>query len=106
MLRFVDALTELDSRLSVGLNFTNYSERVGDARVAYDRIPFKQLEYRCVHNVGVPAEDALNLYVQAYTIWNHCVGDIYCSNDSITRKLQRKWAEATRKLNHVQNALE
>ena len=105
MIRFIDALRELDSRLGVGLNFSAYSDKVGNAKVAYDRIPFKKLDLDCITKVGVSAEKALNLYVDAYNIWNDCIGDIYCSNDSITPKLQRKWAQATAKIQQARNGL-
>jgi hypothetical protein len=105
MVRFVDELQELDSRLDVGLTFAAYGEKVGDASVAYDRIPFKKLDFDCTLEVGVPAEKALNLYIEANNIWNDCVSDIYCSNDSITPKLQRKWAQATRKIRQARSAL-
>jgi hypothetical protein len=105
VVRFVDALTELDSRLSVGLNYANYSDHVGDARVAYDRIDVKDLDLDCLTDVGAPAEKALNYYIDAYKIWNDCVGDIYCSNDDIRSKLQRKWAQATAKIDKAKAAL-
>lgn len=95
MVEFVEALQDLDSRLNVGLNFQAYSERVGDARVAYDRIDIDELGSGCVEHVGAPAEDAMNAYIDAYNTWNDCIGDIDCDNDSITPDLQAEWADAT-----------
>ena len=106
IVRFVNALQELDSRLDVGLTFAAYGDKVGDASVAYDRIPFKKLDLECTLRVGVPAERALNLYIEANNIWNDCIGNIYCSNDSITPKLQRKWAQATTKIRQARRALD
>ena len=103
---FVEALEELDSRLTIGLNFTDYSERVGDARVAYDRIDVADLDEACLDQVAVPAEDALNAYVNAYTIWNDCISDADCDNDSITPELQAKWAEATELILTLREALD
>jgi hypothetical protein len=105
VVKFVDVLADLNSRLGVGLNFQSYSDRVGDARVAYDRIEADELDYDCINRVGVPAEKALQLYLDAYNIWNDCVSGYNCSNDSITPKLQRKWAAATAKLDKAKRAL-
>jgi len=95
VVEFVETLEDLDSRLNVGLNFQAYSERVGDSRVAYDRIDIQDLGSGCIDHVGSPAEDAMNAYIRAYNTWNDCIGDIDCDNDSITPDLQAEWAEAT-----------
>lgn len=91
----MEALEDLDSRLNVGLNFANYSERVGDIRVAYDRIGFEDLGAGCIEHVGVHAEDAMNAYIRANNVWNDCISDIDCTNDSIRADLQAEWADAT-----------
>lgn len=91
----VAALESLDSRLSIGMNFSDYSQRVGDAKVAYDQIDVSALDATCVSLVGVKAENALNEYITAYNTWNGCVSDINCTNDSITSTLQSHWANAT-----------
>jgi hypothetical protein len=102
----VETLEDLDSRLSVGLNFAAYSERVGDAQVAYDRIDVKDLDSGCIEHVGAPAEDAMNAYIRAYNIWNDCIGDIECENDSITPDLQAEWADATGLIQEARDGLE
>lgn len=102
---FIRALGDLDSRLGVGMNFSEYGAAVGDARVSYDKIRFQRLDPVCTSQVGVPAEDALNAYMRAYTTWNDCIGDLYCSNDSITPSLQGEWAKATRKLAQARRGL-
>jgi hypothetical protein len=101
---FVGALTELDSRLSVGLNFENYGTLVGTARVAYDRVPFSTMSSDCLA-VGADAEAALNDYVDANNIWNDCIQAPSCTNDSIKAKLQAKWADATKLISKVKVAL-
>jgi hypothetical protein len=98
---FIDTLEDLDSRLSVGMNFAAYSEKVGDARVAYDRIDFSSLDATCIDGVGVRAENAFNEYVKAYTAWNNCVSDVDCDNDSVTPTLQGHWSRATEFLNDI-----
>jgi hypothetical protein len=102
----VETLEDLDSRLSVGLNFAAYSERVGDAQVAYDRIDVQDLDSGCIEHVGAPAEDAMNAYIRAYNIWNDCIGDIECENDSITPDLQAEWADATGLIQEARDGLE
>ena len=91
----VDALGDLNSRLSVGLSFQDYSKNVGDVRVAYDQVTFDALSSDCTSKVGIPAENALNDYVRAYNTWNDCIGNVDCSTDSIDSQLQPEWAKAT-----------
>lgn len=93
---FADSLQELDSRLSVGLVFTAYTERVGDVRVEYDRLPIGEFQPVCLRNAGIPLENALQSYVKAYTRWNRCIGNYGCSTESIESTLQGYWADATR----------
>lgn len=96
-----EALTDLDSRLSVGLNFSAYSDKVGDARVAYDRIDFDSLDPVCTLLAGVQLEKALNSYTRAYNRWNTCIGDYECDTDSINGSLQKEWARAQRQLKNA-----
>ncbi len=105
MAPLTDVLTDLDSRLNVGLNFSAYSEKVADARVAYDRLPITDLDARCVTLVAQLEEDAFNAYVRAYNTWNDCIGDIDCSNDSIESELQTEWSRATDLLTTVRSRL-
>ena len=94
-------LSDLDSRLTIGLQFDDYSRKVGDAQVAYDRL-IKDLKRRegvsdrCINKVGLPLERALNQYVTAYNVWNDCIGDYSCSFEgAILKRAQRSWAKAT-----------
>jgi hypothetical protein len=105
MAPLTDTLTDLDSRLNVGLNFTAYSEKVADARVAYDRIPMSDLDSTCIRLIAQPEEDAFNAYVRAYNTWNDCIGDIDCSNDTIESELQAEWSNATDLLTTVRSRL-
>lgn len=101
----VEALTDLDSRLDIGLSFSEYSERVGDAKVAYDRIDASVLDATCIEAIGTPAETALNAYIDAYNDWNDCIQDSDCSTDSIEPTLQGHWSKATSLLDAVQAKL-
>ncbi len=89
------ALEEVNSRLSVGLAYDEYSTQVGNARVAYDRVPIGKLDPECLLEVGVHLEDAMNAYVKADDAWNGCIVDFGCATDSIDPELQRRWAQAT-----------
>jgi hypothetical protein len=101
----LDTLHEIDSRLGVGIQVEDYTQRVGDARVEYDQVPFRQTDQDCVLEVGVPAEDAINLYIQAGNIWNNCIQNFGCSLDEVEPKMQRKWSQATRELREADQAL-
>jgi hypothetical protein len=100
-----DALQELDSRLSVGMNFSAYSDKVAAAKVAYDKLPVSALDATCLSLVGSPEETALNEYITAYNTWNDCVSDVDCKNDSITPTLQGHWSKATDLLNNIKKSL-
>ena len=68
-------LTQLDSRLSVGLPFAEYSDAVGSAKVAYDKLlrdakSHGGLSEACINKVGIPLEKALNAYMKAHRVWD------------------------------------
>jgi hypothetical protein len=98
MTPLLDSLSEVDSRLSVGVAFAEYGDLVGDAHVAYDRIPFGRLDSACVLQVGVPLEDGLNDYINAQNEWNRCIQNFGCDIDSIDPDLQRSWKKATHEI--------
>jgi hypothetical protein len=101
----VAVLEDLDSRLSVGLNFRDYGERVGDAKVAYDKIVIADLSPDCVSRVGAPAETALNDYIAADDRWNRCIKSLSCKTSSIESELQAKWSDATSQIHSAKAAL-
>lgn len=93
----LDELAELDSRLDIGLSYVNYSEKVADVRVAYDRIEFEELELECVSRVGVHAETALNEYTKAVSRWGDCIESPSCSvDDDAQPAMQKRWSRAGR----------
>ena len=67
-----ETLTALNSRLGVGVPFAKYSDLVGEAPVAYDKL-LREAKTRggisdpCVKRVGTPLESALNAYTSAYS---------------------------------------
>jgi hypothetical protein len=103
--RFVDALEELNSRLSVGLSFSEYGDKVGSVRVAYDKITPKALSPDCL-NAAAAGESALNSYTSAYNTWNDCIGSDSCTTDSIDSELQQDWEEARPKVKQARSRLE
>jgi len=104
---FQEAISELNSRLDIGLNYDEYTDAVADAKVEYDQIDFDDLSdnTKCLGSVGVPLEKAMNKYIQAANIWSKCFDDLECSNDQINGKLQVRWAEATLKIEKAKDAL-
>jgi hypothetical protein len=101
----LSSLQRLNSRLDVGLNFEAYSQAVGDASVKYNQIAFRRLHLDCTSGPGVAAESAFNAYVRAYNTWNDCIGELYCSTDSIEPQLQANWSTATRQISRARRAL-
>jgi hypothetical protein len=101
-----DAMSDLNSRLNVGLSKQDYATRVGDIQVVYDRMvaggPFGP--GACVQTAQ-KLETAGTEYIQAHTKWNDCLTNTACSNDSIRPTLQGHWATASRLLTEVQYAL-
>lgn len=55
--------------------------------------------------VGVPLEDALTAYFDAYQLWNDCVRDTACDTDSINPELQEHWSSATGLIDDARTAL-
>jgi hypothetical protein len=99
-----DALTAVDGRLGVGMNFGDFSKAVGYANVAYRRIDFATLDATCVTAAGVPLENALNSYVEAYNAWNKCMQSTKCDDAVNTATLQVIWSGATSQLDTVKAA--
>jgi hypothetical protein len=87
------------------MNFSQYSDKVGAAKVAYDRVPISSLDATCVSQVGTLEEDALNDYITAYNTWNDCISKTGCTNDSIKVSLQAEWTKATDTIQTVKSRL-
>lgn len=99
------SVKELDSRLAVGLPNAEYSREVGNIRVAYDQVPFNDLAPDCTFDVGIHLENALNSYVKAGNIWNDCITNIDCEQDSIDPELQQHWLDAEGKVQSAEAGL-
>lgn len=101
----ISSLEEIDGRLDVGMPYAAYSDRVGDASVAYNRIDFKSLEAECIQKVGLFVEQGLNRYLKAENRWSACIDDYACDTDSIEPALQRHWAQASKLIDRARGAL-
>ncbi len=102
------ALHDADSRLSVGMDYSAYTDAVAEVRVAYDRVPTSSLSPECISGAGVKAEDALNEYVKAQNEWSRCIGHILsCKLDKVVKpRMQRRWAKAERLIGQADGYLE
>jgi hypothetical protein len=103
---FRESLKDLEGRLGVGLNYEDYTDRVGDASAIYNQSDFQSGGLDCLTRVGVPLENALEQYTRAYNIWNDCIGDFDCDQDSIDSDLQRHWSKAGTQILKSDTALE
>lgn len=89
-------LHNVDSRLSIGMTQTEYSDALGEVQIAYDRLNLRRADVSCVSQVGIPAEKAFNQYVKANNRWSDCIVDLYCDLDADAMPaIQERWARAT-----------
>ncbi len=107
----IDSLEEITSRLDIGLNYENYSQELGDVKVAYDKAfddtdVVVALGEDCVSNVAVPAENALNSHLKASILWDRCIEDFDCDPDANEKKMQKHWQRAQRQIAKSQSGLE
>lgn len=98
----LSALKQLDGRLDVGLTNADLGTRLGDAAVAYNDIPFKQLSPECITGVGIPLEDAYNEYSKSKNAWDACIDDYSCSVEGAKlRELQTHWSKASSQISRA-----
>ena len=99
MSEFSAALTELGSRLGVGLRPEAYSTTLGDARVEYDKIDWEATDAVCAQKIGKPLVDAFNLYLKASNRWEECIQDYDCDLDTDELPgMQKLWTKAGNKV--------
>lgn len=101
----LSAEENLNSHLDIGMNFTDYTQAVGNVKAAYDQTPIHQLDEKCL-GVGVHTETALNDFAKAANTWNNCIGNINCSDSSIKPQLQATWSKASSEINQAKSALQ
>jgi hypothetical protein len=104
----VNSLSEIDSRLNVGMNYGEYGDRLGDTQVAYDRTvkAIRKQTPECI-DAAVALEDAFNAYLKVYGVWGDCIDDYYCdfSEGVPNDKAQAGWAKATRAIDKAERLL-
>lgn len=107
---FNDGLQEIDSRLTVGLNYDEYGDFLGDVQVEYDAFVdgITQDTVDCTRAVGLPLERAYRKYLRVHRIWGDCIDDYYCdfSEGETNRTVQAAWADATQLIDRANRKLE
>lgn len=95
---FLDEIGELDSRLDVGLTYSEYKRRVADANVEYDRVGdigfLLSHGQDCVDAVS-DGQAALDAYLAAVTIWDRCLDSDNCTKADIIEELRAEWSEGS-----------
>jgi hypothetical protein len=106
----IRAEQQMDDRLTVGMQFADYTSRLGDVSVAYSHT-VKALkgssDQTCI-DVGLALQRAINDYRSAGNTWNGCITDYSCSFDKgspALTKAQGKWAKASVALDTAQTKL-
>jgi hypothetical protein len=87
----VDTLTQIEGEMQVGVSFNDYRSLIGQAQVAYARVPWRRVSLSCLNEVGVPAERALNYYLRAFNSWAQCIRNLTldCSSGPETPSASR-----------------
>jgi hypothetical protein len=103
---FIDALSELDASLVVGVPITleAYSAKGREISAAYNRITASP-EGRCL-SAAARGESAMNKYIEAHKRWDGCLADVNCPIDSIEAPLERLWAAASKLIERARAAME
>lgn len=104
--RLTRELGDLEGVLGVGLSYDEYSDRVQDISVAYNRVDFEALSIDCVGETGLDAEKAFNQYAAAGGTWGDCITDFDCDVDSIDPELQKQWKKASPRVESAQQGLD
>jgi hypothetical protein len=92
----LDELTALESRLGIGMNHSDFAGYVGDAAVAYDRIPFGTMRLECTLTAGIKLKKAINEYIKANNAWQECNVDSGCVVEgAVLDGIRAHWTMAT-----------
>jgi len=91
-------LQTLDSKLTVGMVYRDYTDEVGNAQVKYDSMvraiktdpKMKQdlIDSGCTQRVLLPLGKAMIKYEDASDVWTTCFKDLYCDIDNSTEGTQ------------------
>jgi hypothetical protein len=102
---FLDSMESLDNALAVGLSYDDYLGGVNHVRATYAGVQADHLPIVCLPRVANPAEQALNVYIDAVNIWGNCLATASCDPESVEPKLQHRWAKASDFLSSSQSGL-
>lgn len=95
---FLDSIESLGNTLAVGLDYEQYLGSVNRVRASYASVAADRLGIVCLSQVAAPAEQALNIYIDAANEWGNCLATTSCDAESIEPKLQRHWERASDQL--------
>ncbi|MCW2755210.1 MAG: hypothetical protein JWQ32_2621 [Marmoricola sp.] len=107
-----DQAQAMESRVSVGLTFEQYSGVIGTAKIAYDKMERvvaqkpQPMTLPCL-KVGAKYEAGFARYVTAFNLWNTCIGEYNCSISSgpTASKMQAAWTRGAALFDQGQNLL-
>jgi hypothetical protein len=91
----LDSMESLNNTLAVGLSYDDYLGAVNHVRATYANVEADRLPIGCLARVATPAEQALNVYIDAVNTWGDCLAIASCNPESVEPELQRKWAQAS-----------
>jgi type II secretory pathway pseudopilin PulG len=94
------SLSEINSKLDVGMVERDYTEAVGEARAAYDQIDSAKVDKNscaAYKDLG----DALTQYSKASSYWNDCIVGDYCTPSTTT--LNGYWSKSSTNLESVRS---
>lgn len=86
------ALSDFNSRMSVGMNLESYTTQVGNLKVVVDHLHAQPVATSC-QPVVAQLNAAVDQYVRGVTVWNYCTQASFC--DSASTATQPFWTEAT-----------
>jgi hypothetical protein len=107
-----DKAQALESRVSVGLTFDQYSDVIGTTKIAYDKMERvvgqkpEPMTLPCL-KVGAKFESGFGKYADAFNAWNSCITDYNCSIDkgATHDKMQADWSRGSTLFDQGQNLL-
>lgn len=97
----MSALTEVDARLNVGLDYGDYTAMIGDVAVAYAGMDIDRLVDLGGLDVGAKLESTYNKYNRAAQLW----GDNLLDYDAVEPRMQDKWRSARTDLDKAKTML-
>lgn len=101
----LEVLSELKSRTSVGLTYTEHDALVTDLTTESDLVANRDLGVDCAALVTGPLEEANDLYIGVGIEWDECINDYFCDSDYDFNP-EGRWMEAEAITDQIQSDLE